>query len=117
MRFNFTVEDDGFELWATQTMNRLDVEIRQATSKIGKAVADEAKRQHPYTDRTYRLTRSIRSTAADGEIKEGYSTVVSANTSYAGKVQRIRGPILKPAFDRVKSECERILQDAIDLVD
>lgn len=99
--------------------DQLDDELREAMREVGEVVASAAKADHPYQDRTGRLTRTTRAYAPRGRFGAGTLAVeVVATQEYASHVARRRGDWLEAAYrrsaPRVEHEVERALARAVD---
>lgn len=95
--------------------------IETAVARAGEIVADEARDSHPYTDRSYELTESIRGM---DPVSTGDKAVggVIADTPYAryvdeGTERMAARPFLAPALERamprVEAEAARVMDLAL----
>lgn len=92
----------------------LDLGVRAGLARLGRMTADEARRDHPYADRTGRLTASTRSGLVRGTLRAGLAVDVTATADHASYVDgRPRFAFLEPAWRRVEPEAEAILSAAL----
>lgn len=98
----------------------LNEEMESAVVRTAQAVALAARAEHEYTDRTERLTRSIRAYAARGTFgRDTLTAEVIATAPYASFVEngtsRMRArPYLGPAADRTDPLADHLLHDAVE---
>lgn len=101
----------------------LDIELERCLRKAGRVIATEARVSHDYTDRTGRLTRSIRPMATTGRFTDNdLDGGAGAIAPYAGYVEEgtermhIHGGyrFLRLAAFRKYREVEGLFQDAVE---
>lgn len=79
---------EGVEAMCLQALAQLDVELAHAAQRIADDVAAEARRDHPYTDRTGRLTQSTQAMPPRGEFSNNnLRAVVVAGAPYASYLE------------------------------
>lgn len=109
------VELTGFEAFERSLSEQLSSVLEAAVTRGAEIVAFAARAEHPYTDRTGRLTASIEAlpAVATGDLARGgvlagmdYASFVEASHAYlAPAAQRVEG--------RVEHELDNILAAAI----
>lgn len=100
----------------------LDDELERCVDRAATAIAASAKAQHPYTDRTGRLTRSTRAHRAHGRFTRGnlQAEVVAgardpySGTAYGSFVEALGFAFLEPAWERVEQGVGYELEDALE---
>lgn len=98
----------------------LDDALEDAVREAGDLVVVHAKADHPYQDRTGRLTRSIRAYAPRGRFTRGtLRGEVVATAPYASYLEdgttKIRGfAYLAPAATRMDGRMAQALEDALE---
>lgn len=85
----------------------------------GQIVADEAKQNHPYTNRTGKLEASTRLRSVRGSLRSGYTIEVVGDTKYGAFVEfgteRSRAyPFLRPAWYLRQSDVVREVEGAME---
>lgn len=113
----------GFELdldaWAKSVDalgDALDDQLEACVHESAKDIAFAARADHPYTDRTERLTKSIRAYRPHGRFTRGtLATEVVANAEYASYLEnRPEFAFLEPALTRSEGQIEQRLHDALE---
>jgi len=94
----------------------LDDELEGAAREGAQLIAFAARADHPYTDRTGTLTRSIRAYAPRGSfLRDTLRADVIARTPYAGYVERrVAFAYLGPAAERSEGRLGHHLHDALE---
>lgn len=94
----------------------LDDELEKAAREGALVVAFAAKADHAYTDRSGRLTRSIRAYAPRGSfLRDTLRAEVLARAPYASYVEGRRAfAFLGPALERSEDRIEHHLHDALE---
>ncbi|MFO0610794.1 MAG: HK97 gp10 family phage protein [Polyangiales bacterium] len=94
----------------------LDDELERAAREGAKVVAFAAKADHPYTDRSETLTRSIRAYAPRGSfLRDTLDVDIIARAAYAKYLERRRAwAFLGPALERSQGRLEHLLYDALE---
>lgn len=112
----FELEVTGLEVTARRLVDALDDELEVAVRRSTSAVAIAAKADHPYTDRTYELTRSIRDYAPRGRASDGtLRGEVGGYAEHASYVERKRRfAFLAPAYERSQQHFEQYRDDALE---
>lgn len=92
----------------------LDDELEDAAREIADRVAWAARAEHPYTNRTHNLQGSTRGDTPFGRFGDGTLTAnVVATMEYASYVENRGYEFLLPAFDRVESQLEHVLEESL----
>ena len=92
-----------------------DARLDAALEQISRLTADEARANHPFTNRSGDLESSIRPLDSFGSALDGTLTGgVVADEDYASFVEANGFAFLGPAFERVEASAERELDDALD---
>lgn len=111
-------------LQAFQKLERAaDMRVRTALAMFAQEVADHAKKNHEYTDRTGKLTTSIRAGQVKGTFATGMSVDIiagSRSVNYAPYVEfgtsRSRAfRFMQNAFEAKLPRAEQLIEDAMDL--
>jgi hypothetical protein len=113
--FDFSLNLSEWAKSARELRTNLNAELNAAARRGAEIVAASAKADHLYTDRTERLTRSIRAYAPKGVFTQGtLRTEVVARMRYATFVDgKARFQFLMPAFLRNEGRVEHELHDAV----
>lgn len=111
--------DLDFDPWARSLHaleDALDDELEKAVHEGAQDVAFTAKADHPYTDRTHRLTGSIRAYAPRGRFRrDTLQDEVIATAPYAARLERRpEYAFLEPALRRSEDRIEHYAHDALE---
>jgi hypothetical protein len=113
-----TFELEGFDELLDGFADAADAAAEAAVERAAELTAEEARQNHPYTDRTGDLTDSLGTYPAQGKFRDGnLSAAAIAGTHYAKYVNAHPDyEFLGPAWERVESragaEAERVLEAA-----
>lgn len=101
--------------WLGRLKDALDQQVRAALELTCSAVAEEARNNHPYTNRTGDLEAMTQPGGIAGSFYDDTLIGdVSADMPYASFVNdRPEFAFLEPAFERSSGKIDRILADAI----
>lgn len=97
----------------------IDEELFAAFHEIARRVAQEARANHPYQNRTGTLESRTLPGPVTGRASQGTLTAeVGAYTGYAGYVEYGTShaqpyPFLHPAAEKIEEESERIIDEAL----
>ena len=105
--------------WSTsarELRTQLNTTLHEAVRRGAQMVAETARADHPYVDRTGNLTRSIRSYAPRGTfLNESLRAEVIATERYASYLERRQlYAFLAPALGRSEGRIEHDLHDALE---
>lgn len=93
--------------------------IEAAVARAGEIVADEARASHPYTDRSYELTESIRGLdpVSTGDKALGGVIADAAHARYVdeGTERMAARPFLAPALERARPRVDAEAARVMDL--
>lgn len=116
---DLTIAAQAFAEQLAADVERLDAAVmdgvEECVRRASTTVAEQARENHPYTDRTGDLTASIQAqeTVRAGDTVRGG---VEATTEYASYVGRSH-PYLEPAFQaqrsRIEGECDQVMAAAV----
>lgn len=112
----FTIRLEGVEEEIRRLELALDEQLRPTMLRATEEVAQEAQNNHPYTNRSGDLEANTKAGPADGRFMSGtLAGSVVADTDYAEYVDSRPGfEFLQPAFDRVQSRLDTIVQLGLD---
>lgn len=117
MNLAFRFDPDGVAVAAGRIVDTLDDELEEAVRRSQAAVVTAAKADHPYTDRTTTLTRSIRAYAPTGKASAGtLRGELGAYADYASYLERrAEYAFLLPALERSQGHFDAYTNDALEL--